>query len=374
VDVGIPKEVKDNEYRVAATPEGVRELVRAGHRVAVQASAGDGSAIGDDQFAAAGADVLPDAEAVFAAAEMIVKVKEPQPEEYERFREGQVLFTYLHLAADERLTRFLVDRRVTSVAYETVQNPDGRLPLLAPMSEIAGRMAPQEGAAALERPRGGRGVLMGGASGVAPARVVVLGAGMAGANAAQIAAGMEADVTVVDRNVDRLRDIDRVWHGRIQTVMSSTLAIERLVVEADMVVGAVLIPGARAPHLVSAETVGAMHAGAVLVDISIDQGGCFETSHVTTHSDPTYVVDGVVHYCVGNMPGAVPRTSTYALTNVTLPYVVAIADRGLEAAVRDDDALALGVNVYDGTITTDGVAAAHGLEAVSLSSLIGPAV
>jgi alanine dehydrogenase len=374
VDVGIPREVKDNEYRVAATPEGVRELVRAGHRVAVQASAGDGSAIGDDQFAAAGAEILPDADAVFAAADMIVKVKEPQPEEYQRFREGQVLFTYLHLAADERLTRFLVDRRVASVAYETVQTPDGRLPLLAPMSEIAGRMAPQEGAVALERPKGGRGVLMGGASGVAPARVVVLGAGMAGANAAQIAAGMEAEVTVVDRNVERLRDIDRVWHGRIQTVMSSTLAIERLVVQADMVVGAVLIPGARAPHLVSAATVGAMQPGAVLVDISIDQGGCFETSHVTTHSDPTYLVDGVVHYCVGNMPGAVPRTSTYALTNVTLPYVTAIADRGLEAAVRDDGALALGVNVYDGAITTEGVAAAHGLDAVSLSSLIDPAV
>jgi alanine dehydrogenase len=373
VDVGIPKEVKDNESRVAATPEGVRELVRAGHRVAVQASAGDGSAIDDAQFIAAGAEILPDADAVFGAADMIVKVKEPQPQEYERFRQGQLLFTYLHLAADEGLTRFLVDRGVTAVAYETVQTADGRLPLLAPMSEIAGRMAPQEGATAMERPKGGRGVLMGGASGVAPARVVVLGAGMAGANAAQIAAGMEADVTVVDRNVDRLRDIDRVWHGRIQTVMSSSLAIERLVVEADLVVGAVLIPGARAPHLVSAETVRAMRPGAVLVDISIDQGGCFETSHVTTHSDPTYVVDGVVHYCVGNMPGAVPRTSTYALTNATLPYVVAMADRGFEGAIRGDEALALGVNVVDGVITNDGVAAAHGLDAVPLSSFIGAA-
>ncbi len=254
--VGIPKEVKDNEYRVAATPEGVRELVARGTSCR---GAGIGRARARRsptmQFAAAGAEILADADAVFAAADMIVKVKEPQPQEYERFREGQVLFTYLHLAADERLTRFLAERRVTAVAYETVQSVDGRLPLLAPMSEIAGRMAPQEGATALERPKGGRGVLMGGASGVAPARVVVLGAGMAGANAAQIAAGMEADVTVVDRNVDRLREIDRIWHGRIQTVMSSSLAIERLVLEADLVVGAVLVPGARAPHLVSAETV-----------------------------------------------------------------------------------------------------------------------
>ncbi|MGZ8579659.1 MAG: alanine dehydrogenase [Actinomycetota bacterium] len=371
MDVGIPKEVKDNEYRVAATPEGVRELVRAGHRVVVEASAGSGSAIADDQYVTAGAEIVPDADAVFAAAEMIVKVKEPQPGEYDRFRAGQVLFTYLHLAADERLTRFLAERDVTSVAYETVQTADGRLPLLAPMSEIAGRMAPQEGAAALERPRGGRGVLMGGASGVAPARVVVLGAGMAGANAAQIAAGMEAEVTVVDRNLDRLRDIDRIWHGRIQTVMSSALAIERLVLDADMVVGAVLVPGARAPHLVTAEQVSAMQPGSVLVDISIDQGGCFETSHVTTHSDPTFVVDGVVHYCVGNMPGAVPRTSTYALTNATLPYVVAIADRGVDEAVREDPALALGVNVFAGAITNEGVAAAHGLDAAPLGRLIG---
>jgi alanine dehydrogenase len=370
VIIGIPKEVKDHEYRVAATPEGVREAVGAGHRVVVEASAGIGSAIADEAFVAAGAEILPDADAVFTAADLIVKVKEPQPSEYGRFREGHLLFTYLHLAADGPLTRFLAERRVRSVAYETVMLADGRLPLLAPMSEIAGRMAPQEGAAALERTRGGRGVLMGGASGVAPANVLVLGAGMAGANAAQIAAGMEADVTVVDRNVDRLRDIDRIWQGRIHTVMSSTLAIERLVLEADLVVGAVLIPGAKAPHLVTAELVSRMQPGAVLVDISIDQGGCFETSHVTTHSDPTYVVDGVVHYCVGNMPGAVPRTSTYALTNVTWPYVLDIAEAGLEAAVAADPALALGVNVWDGKITNAGVAAAHGLEPVPLGSLV----
>ena len=369
--VGIPKEVKTHEYRVAATPEGVRELVHAGHRVVVETAAGEGSAISDDDYTAVGAAVLPSAGDVFAEADLIVKVKEPQPEEYERFREGQSLFTYLHLAADEGLTRFLAERRVHAVAYETVQMPDGRLPLLAPMSEIAGRMAPQVGAAALERPRGGRGVLMGGSSGVEPARVVVLGAGMAGSNAAQIAAGMEAEVTIVDRNIDRLRDLDRIWHGRVQTVASSRLAVERLVVSADMVVGAVLIPGAKAPHLVTEAMVEHMQQGAVLVDISIDQGGCFETSHVTTHADPTYVLHGVVHYCVGNMPGAVPRTSTYALTNVTLPYILEIAERGLVGAVGADPALALGVNTWDGSVTNEAVAHAHGMPSARLADLVG---
>jgi len=361
VIVGIPTEVKTHEYRVAATPEGVRELAHAGHDVVVQAGAGVGSAITDDDYVAAGAKILPDADAVFAAAELIVKVKEPQPEEYERFRADHVLFTYLHLAADARLTRFLVDRGVRAIAYETVQTPDRRLPLLAPMSEIAGRMAPQEGAKYLERPSGGRGVLMGGASGVRPALVVVLGGGMAGWNAAEIAAGMQAEVVVVDKNVERLREIDRIWRGRIQTVMSSRLAVERLVLDADLVIGAVLVPGAKAPHLVTAEMVNEMRPGAVMVDISIDQGGCFETSHVTTHADPTYVVDDVVHYAVGNMPGAVPRTSTYALTNVTLPYLLALATDGAQHAIRDDPALALGVNTWDGTLTNQGVADATGV-------------
>jgi alanine dehydrogenase len=327
-----------------------------------------GSAIADGDFVAAGARILPDADAVFAEAGLIVKVKEPQPEEYERFRADHLLFTYLHLAADPTLTAFLVDRGVRAIAYETVQSPDGRLPLLAPMSEIAGRMAPQEGAKYLERPFGGRGVLMGGASGVRPAQVVVLGGGMAGWNAAEIAAGMQAEVVVVDMNVERLREIDRIWRGRIQTVMSSRLAIERLVLDADLVIGAVLVPGAKAPHLVTAEQVTQMRPGAVMVDISIDQGGCFETSHMTTHAEPTYVVDDVVHYCVGNMPGAVPRTSTYALTNVTLPYLLALATKGAEDAIHEDAALRLGVNTWDGALTNPGVADATGLAYQPLAS------
>jgi alanine dehydrogenase len=368
--VGVPAEVKDSEYRVAATPEGVRELVHAGHRVVVETGAGAGSALHDADFTSAGADVVPDADGVFAAADMILKVKEPQPQEFARFREGQILFTYLHLAADEPLTRFLTERSVAAVAYETVQLPDGRLPLLAPMSEIAGRMAPHCGASNLERPKGGRGVLMGGASGVAPAHVVVLGAGMAGTNAAWIAAGMEAEVAIIDKNVERLRFVDQIWRGRIQTVMSSRLAIERLVTQADLVIGAVLVPGAKAPRLVTEDMVAHMRPGAVVVDISIDQGGCFETSHVTTHSDPTYVVHDVVHYCVGNMPGAVPRTSTYALTNVTIPYALEIANLGLEDALRHDQALASGVNVYGGHVTNLGVADAHDLSSTPLASLV----
>lgn len=360
--VGIPREIKDNEYRVAATPEGVREFVRAGHRVVVERGAGEGSSLPDAEFVAAGAEILAGADDVFAAADLILKVKEPRPEEYARFREGQSLFTYLHLAADRDLTSFLLERRIEAVAYETVQTADGRLPLLAPMSEIAGRMAPQVGAKYLERPSGGRGVLMGGAPGVAPARVVVLGAGMAGLNAAWIAAGMEAEVVVLDRAVDRLRFIDQIQRGRVQTRMSGTLAIEQLVPEADLVVGAVLVPGAKAPHLVTEDMVRAMRPGAVLVDISIDQGGCIETARMTTHSDPVYVRHGVVHYCVGNMPGAVPRTSTYALTNVTLPYALAIAEHGVREAARRDGTLAPGVNAYRGTLVNAGVAAAHGLD------------
>jgi alanine dehydrogenase len=371
VIIGIPTEVKDSEYRVAATPEGVRELVAAGHTVVIQAGAGRGSALGDAEFERAGARVLRSADDVFGEADMIVKVKEPQPSEFERFRDKQLLFTYLHLAADRDLTEFLRDRNITAIAYETVQLPDRSLPLLAPMSEIAGRMAPHEGAKLLERPAGGRGVLMGGAAGVAPARVVVIGAGMAGGNAAWIAAGMEAEVSILDLNVERLRHIDQLQRGRIQTVASSTLAVERLVAEADLVIGAVLVPGARAPKVVTEGMVREMRRGSVVVDISIDQGGCAETSRMTTHSDPTYVVHNVVHYCVGNMPGAVPRTSTYALTNATLPYVGAIASLGFEEAIRRDAALALGVNVMGGEVTNPGVAEAHGLPLAPLAGLTG---
>jgi alanine dehydrogenase len=370
MNVGIPREVKDHEYRVAVTPDGVRELVEAGHRVLIEEGAGEGSSISDERFTRAGATILGTADEVWGAADLLLKVKEPIAEEFGRLRAGQVVFTYLHLAASADVTQALLDAGTTGVAYETVQLPGGQLPLLAPMSEIAGRMAPQVGAHLLERQQGGRGVLMGGVSGVRPARVVILGAGMAGGNAAWIAQGMEAEVTLVDKSVDKLRYVDSIHKGRILTLMSSRQVIEDLVLSADLVIGTVLVVGAKAPKLVTAEHVKAMQPGGVLIDISIDQGGCMETSHVTTFSDPTYVVDQVVHYCVGNMPGAVPHTSTYALTNVTVPYVLQIACEGLEAAVRADPALAKGVNVYRGTLTNQPVAEAHGLAATPLSELV----
>jgi alanine dehydrogenase len=374
VQVGIPKEIKDHEYRIAATPEGVRELVDAGHDVLIEEGAGEGSGLARARYERAGARFTSSAEDVWRSADMILKVKEPLPSEFELMHEGQVLFTYLHLAANRALTDALIERKVEAVAYETVQLADGRLPLLAPMSEIAGRMAPHVAARFLEKEAGGRGVLMGGVSGVRPARVLVLGAGMAGANAAWIAAGMEAEVIVVDKNLDKLRYIDQIHKGRIVTLMSDRLTLEQRVREADVVIGSVLLPGAKAPVIVSDEMVASMRPGSVIVDIAIDQGGCVATSRMTTHSDPTYTVHDVVHYCVGNMPGAVPNTSTYALTNVTLPYALAIAADGLDAAVRADPPLAAGVNVSGGSVTNEGVAEAHGLEHVPLDELIDGAV
>jgi alanine dehydrogenase len=370
VIVGIPREVKDNEFRVAATPEGVKELTRHGHEVLLEKDAGAGSSLDEDRYVRAGAEIVPTAEEVFRAADMILKVKEPIQPEYDLLREDQILFTYLHLAAIRDLTELLAERKVAAVAYETVQSENGRLPLLAPMSEIAGRMAPHVGARLQEKENGGRGVLLGGVSGVRPAKVLVVGAGMAGANAAWIAAGMEAEVVVMDKNLDRLRFIDQVHKGRILTLMSDQLTLEQRAREADVVVGAVLIPGAKAPKLITAEMVASMRPGSVVIDISIDQGGCIETARMTTHSNPTYVESGVVHYCVGNMPGALPNTSTYALTNVTLPYVLDIANNGLEEAVRRDPALARGVNAYGGLVTNEAVAEAHEMEAAPLSSVI----
>jgi alanine dehydrogenase len=370
VIVGVPKELKDNEYRVALTPEGARELSRAGHDVLLEKEAGVGSSLTDDRYERAGAEIVSSADEVWNSADMILKVKEPIELEYDRMREGQILFTYLHLAASRELTQALLDRKVQAVAYETVQLEDGRLPLLAPMSEVAGRMAPHVGAGLQERENGGRGVLLGGVSGVRPGRVLVLGAGMAGANAAWIAAGMEAEVIVVDKDLDKLRFIDQIHKGRIITLMSDQLTLEQRVRETDVLIGSVLVPGAKAPKLVSEEMVASMRPGSVVIDIAIDQGGCIETSHMTTHSDPTFIAHGVVHYCVGNMPGAVPNTSTYALTNVTLPYALAIAERGLEDAVRDDPALARGINAYGGDVTNTGVAEAHQMEPVPLSTLV----
>jgi alanine dehydrogenase len=368
--VGVPGEVKDNEYRVAITPAGARELVIHGHEVLIEHDAGRGSSITDAEFERAGASIVPDAAAVFAEADLVLKVKEPIESEFPLLRDGLILFTYLHLAASEPVTRALMDAGTTAVAYETVEFPDGSLPLLAPMSEVAGRMAPHVGANFLERENGGRGVLLGGVSGVRPAKVVVIGAGMAGMNAAWIAQGMEAEVVVLDTNINKLRDIDRIHQGKILTLASNRLSVEESLATADLVIGAVLVPGARAPKVVTEDMIEQMNAGAVVVDISVDQGGCFETTKMTTHSDPTYRVHDVVHYCVGNMPGAVPHTSTYALTNATLPYAVALANAGVEGAVRDDPALARGVNVYKGSLVYEPVAEAHSLESRALQDLI----
>jgi alanine dehydrogenase len=359
--IGVAKEIKPDEYRVALTPAGALELTQRGHEVLVEQGAGEGSAFPDEAYLTAGARIAS-VDEVWEAADLLLKVKEPIAVEYSRLRPDLVLFTYLHLAADEPLTRALADSGVAAVAYETVELDNGRLPLLAPMSEVAGRLATQMGAWTLEKSQGGRGILLGGVPGVAPARVVVLGGGIVGYNAALVAVGMKADVWVLDRSVERMRELESMLAGRITLAMSTKLEVAQAIADADLVVGAVLIPGARAPKLITREMLGLMKQGSVIVDVAIDQGGCTETSRPTTHSDPVYVVDGVVHYCVANMPGAVPITSTKALTNVTLPYVEAIADRGLAGAVAADPALGRGVNVLAGGVTYAAVAEAHGLE------------
>jgi alanine dehydrogenase len=367
--IGVAKEIKPDEYRVALTTAGVTELVRRGHDVLIETTAGDGSAMTDDDYRAAGAAIV-DVDTVWGEAEMVLKVKEPLDGEYQRLSPGQVLFTYLHLAAAPELTRGLAESGATCIAYETVETPDRRLPLLAPMSEVAGRLSSQVGAYYLLKPFGGRGRLMGGVPGVLPAKVLVLGGGIVGYNAALIAQGMQADVTVFERSVDRMRELDVSLGRTVLLQMSSRHAVEESLPDADLVIGGVLVHGAKAPHLVTRDMLPSMKPGSVLVDVAIDQGGCFETSRPTTHSDPTYVVDGIVHYCVANMPGAVPITSTWGLTNVTLPYIEAIAERGLHRALAADPALALGVNVADGRVTCEPVAEAVGMEYTPLSRVL----
>ncbi|WP_280255289.1 alanine dehydrogenase [Nocardia wallacei] len=367
--IGIPREVKNHEYRVAGTPAGVRELVARGHEVFVETGAGVGSAFDDDAYSLVGARVLNSADEVWGIADLVLKVKEPVGEEYSRLREGQVLFTYLHLAASAECTDALLRSGVTAIAYETVTGRDGSLPLLAPMSEVAGRLAPQAGAYHLMRSGGGRGVLMGGVPGTRPAKVVVIGAGVAGRNAAAVAVGMRADVTVLDLNIAPLRELDAQYQGRVRTVISNAQELENSVREADLVIGAVLVPGAKAPKLVSHELVEQMKPGSVLVDIAIDQGGCFADSRPTTHADPTYQVHKSVFYCVANMPGAVPYTSTVALTNATLPYVVSLADRGWRAAVASDPGLEQGLSTHQGMLLSESVAAAHGYTAQPLAGV-----
>jgi alanine dehydrogenase len=369
VRIGVAKEIKSDEYRVALTPAGALELVSRGHQVAVETGAGIGSAFPDDAYERVGASIVS-VDDVWASSELLLKVKEPIASEYGRLRDGLTLFTYLHIAADEPLTRALVDSGVAAVAYETVETGRGALPLLAPMSEVAGRLSTQAGAYFLEKPFGGRGLLLGGVPGVAPGRVVIIGGGIVGYNAAIIALGLGAEVTILERSIDRMRHLEEILSGRVTLLMSSQLEIATSVEAADLVIGAVLIPGALAPKLVTREMIVEMNDGAVVVDVAIDQGGCFETSRPTTHSDPVFVVDGVIHYCVANMPGGVPVTSTKALTNATLPYVEAIAGHGLRAAVAADAALAKGVNVLGGKVTYEAVAEAHGLDYTPLEAAL----
>ena len=368
--VGVPTEIKTDEYRVALTPIGARELTDRGHEVLIQKGAGEGSAIADADYEAQGARIVPTAEDVFAEAEMVLKVKEPQMPEVAMLRDGQLLFTYLHLAPAPELTKALADSNATCIAYETVEDRNGRLPLLAPMSEIAGKIATQAGAFMLEKPLGGRGVLLGGVPGVAAANVMVIGGGVVGMNAAFIAIGMEADVFTYDTSIDRLRELDIVYGGRASTVFSSTLSIEERLPDMDLVIGAVLVHGARAPHVITRDHLKLMKPSAVVVDVAIDQGGCFETSKATTHSDPTYEVDGIIHYCVANMPGAVPITSTYALTNATLPYTLSLADHGVAESIRRDPGLRPGVNVAGGKVTHAAVAEGTGTEYVAVDDVL----
>lgn len=368
--IGVPKEIKNNEYRVGLTPSSVREITTHGHAVKIETMAGAGIGFSDADYVAAGAEIVDTAAEIFATAEMVIKVKEPQKVEYEQLREGQLLFTYLHLAPDPEQTKGLIKSGVTAIAYETVTDRNGGLPLLAPMSEVAGRMAPQVGASALQKANGGRGMLLGGVPGVAPAKVVVIGGGVVGTNAARIAAGMGADVTILDKNVKRLTYIDDVFGPRIKTQYATIDDTEALVFEADMVVGAVLIPGAAAPKLIRKDQLSKMKPGSVIVDVAIDQGGCFETSKATTHADPTYIVDDVVHYCVANMPGAVARTSTFALNNATLPFALALANKGWKQACKDDVHLAAGLNIHHGQITYPAVANALGYDNLPLERVL----
>jgi alanine dehydrogenase len=370
----LPKEIKDNEYRVGLTPAGVRALSDAGHKVIVEKNAGNGSGFEDGLYQRAGAEIIDSADDVWARGEMIVKVKEPIEPEYHRMREGQLLFTYLHLAPDHKLTQELLKRKVTGIAYETITDRRGGLPLLTPMSEVAGRMAIQVGAHYLEKMSGGRGILLGGVPGVPAARVVIIGGGVVGTNAAKIAVGMGAHVTIIDNNLDRLRELDDIFLSKISTLASSAYMIHDAISQADLIVGAVLVPGASAPKLVTKAMLKDVPNGSVIVDVAVDQGGCIETTHPTTHSDPTYYVEGVLHYCVANMPGAVPRTSTFALTNATLPYAVKLANKGFPAAIDGDDQLRAGVNTYAGHCTYEAVATSQGLEYTPLEKLIGASV